>query len=243
MARRSASAPKGQAGPADPSGSARPRGRGHDRLRALLRERNQWPHRAAEIDALIRGTFERRAAVLALDMCGFSRLTASHGICFYLSMIVQMEEAAAPAVANNRGVAFKQEADNLFALFDSPADALEAALDVFVAFRAVNSVLPDGRDIAGSVGIGYGDLLVISGNGEGAGAVIEDVYGDEMNLACRLGEDAATGTEILLSASAAAALPAGRYVTESTSRSYHGSEIPCHRFVRRAVEESEPRRP
>jgi adenylate cyclase len=223
--------------------AAMARSHGRERLRQLLRERNQWPSRAAEIDALIRRTFERKAAVLALDMCGFSRLTASRGICFYLSMIVQMEEAAAPAVANNGGRVFKQEADNLFAVFATPADALEAALDVAVAFRAVNSVMPNERDIAGSIGIGYGDLLVIPGEGAGEGnglAGAQDVYGEEMNLACRLGEDAATGTEILLSPSAFAALPAGGYVLEPTNRNYHGTEVRCHRFVRRAVEESAP---
>src|SRR5437879_5874906 len=103
--------------------------RSRRRLAALLRERNQCladpagATRAAEIDRTIRDTFERRLAVLALDMCGFSRLTASHGILFFLSMIVQMEDAARPSVANNGGHVFKQDADNLFAVFPTPAQA------------------------------------------------------------------------------------------------------------------------
>ena len=163
-------------------------------LREMLRERNQAPQRAAEIDRQILATFQRRLAVLVLDMCGFSRLTSKHGPLFYLSMIVQMEEAATPAVLNNGGRVIKQEADNFFAVFDAPAAALEAALDVFVAFRAVNSVVPDDRDIAASVAIGYGDLLDVG----------DDVWGDEMNAACRLGEDLACRDEILLTPAAAA---------------------------------------
>src|SRR5947199_9761239 len=85
----------------------------HDTLKSLLRDRNQWRGRAADIDRAIVERFQRRAAVLVLDMCGFSRLTAKHGILFYLSMIVQMEDCARPAVANNGGVAFKQDPDNL----------------------------------------------------------------------------------------------------------------------------------
>ena len=139
-------------------------------------------------------------AVLVLDMCGFSRLTARRGILFYLSMIVQMEDAARPAVANNGGVVVKQEADNLFALFRTPAEALEAALDIFLAFRAVNSVMPDDRDIRGSIGIGYGDLLVVGDDPDGGR--VEDVFGHEMNLASRLGEDLASGAEILLTPAA-----------------------------------------
>jgi adenylate cyclase len=205
--------------------------RGLALLRSLLRERNQFPGRAAEIDRRLETEFGRRMAVLVLDMCGFSRLTARRGILFYLSMIVQMEDAARPAVANNGGVVVKQEADNLFALFRTPAEALEAALDIFLAFRAVNSVMPDDRDIRGSIGIGYGDLLVV-GDDPDAGRV-EDVFGHEMNLASRLGEDLASGAEILLTPAACAALPPGEYAMEAVRYEHRGEEVACHRFVGR----------
>lgn len=169
---------------------------GHALLREMLRQRNQSPERVEEIDRAILATFERRLAVLVLDMCGFSRLTTKHGALFYLSMIVQMEEAATPAVLNNGGRVIKQEADNFFAVFDAPTHALEAALDIFVAFRAMNSVVPDDRDITASVGIGFGDLLDTG----------DDVFGDEMNAACRLGEDLACKEEILLTPAAAEAV-------------------------------------
>ena len=205
------------------AGSSRP---GLTALKALLRERNQAPARAAEIDRRLREQFQRRAAVLVLDMCGFSRLTAKHGIIFYLSMIVQMEDAATPAVLNNNGTVVKQEADNFFALFHHPADALEAALDVFNAFKAVNSVMPDDRDILGSVGIGYGDLLV---------AGTEDVYGEEMNAACRLGEDLGQRDEILLTPAAHDALPAGKYQFEPVRYRHGNAEINAFRFRGRSA--------
>jgi adenylate cyclase len=195
-------------------------------LKALLRERNQSPERAAEIDRRLRETFQRRAAVLVLDMCGFSRLTAKHGIIFYLSMIVQMEDAATPAVLNNNGTVVKQEADNFFALFHHPVDALEAALDVFNAFKAVNSVMPDDRDILGSIGIGYGDMLV---------AGTEDVYGEEMNAACRLGEDLGQRDEILLTPAAHDALPAGKYTFEPVRYRHGNAEINAFRYVGRSA--------
>jgi class 3 adenylate cyclase len=212
--------------------------RGLALLKTLLRERNQFPERAGEIDRHLAASFGRRMAVLVLDMCGFSRLTSRRGILFYLSMIVQMEDAARPAVANNGGVVVKQEADNLFALFHTPAEAVEAALDIFLAFRAVNSVMPDDRDIRGSIGIGYGDLLVIADDPDGGGA-IEDVFGHEMNLASRLGEDLAAGAEILLTPAAFEALPPGEYVTKPVRYEHRGEEVECHRFVGRGERGSE----
>jgi class 3 adenylate cyclase len=66
----------------------------------------------------------------------------------------------------------------------------------------MNAVLPNDRDLYGSIGIGYGDLLVVSDG---------DLFGSEMNLASKLGEDIAAKMQILLTAQAFAALPPDRY--------------------------------
>lgn len=154
-------------------------------------------------------------------MVGFSRLTVEYGIIHYLAMIHQMETAARPAVAGNGGRVIKQEADDLFAMFDNPDQALESALDIFRAFDAVNGVVPPDRDIYGSIGIGYGEALVIEG---------KDVFGAEMNLACKLGEDLAGKNEILLTPAAFEALPAGRYVCSSVTFSISEMTIDCYRY-------------
>jgi class 3 adenylate cyclase len=179
-----------------------PKKPGRAYLRRLLSERNQYPDRAAQFDHEIRRTFERTVAIMMLDMSGFSRLADKHGIIHYLAMIEQMEGTARPAVKSNHGTVIKQEADNLLAMFGNPVDALEAALDIFRAFEAINTVLPDERDIHGAMGIGYGETLVIGD---------EDLFGNEMNLACKLGEDIAVKGQILLTPAAFNALPPGRY--------------------------------
>src|SRR5947208_7496131 len=117
---------------------AGPNSAGRQELRQLLSERNQYPDRVARIDEQLRATFGRTVAILALDMCGFTSLTNRHGIIHFLAMIHEMEGAARPAVEGNGGRVIKVEADNLFAVFDDPAHALEAALDIFRAFEAVN---------------------------------------------------------------------------------------------------------
>lgn len=177
----------------------------HDRhhLDALLALRNQQPELRAQVDAAIEQAFVRPVAMLVLDMCGFSRITARHGIIHFLALIHRMEQAARPAIAANGGEVVKQEADNLFAVFTHPQQALEAALDVLRALAAMNAVQPPEAQLQASVGIGYGPTLVIAG---------KDLYGHEMNLACKLGEDIAGPGEVLLTPAACDALAPGRYL-------------------------------
>ena len=193
----------------------------HEYFKRLLSERNQHHERAPEIDALVHEAFGRTVAILVLDMCGFSRLTAKYGIMHFLAMIHQMDQAARPAVIANGGQVIKQEADNLYAVFAEPAHALEAALDIFRAFDAMNAVLPEERDIYGSIGIGYGDTLIIEDR---------DLFGSEMNVACKLGEDLAEKMEILLTPAAHDALPPERYILSTKSFSISGMDILCHRY-------------
>lgn len=209
--------PADQCPPARPSGD-RP---GRAYLRQLLGERNQYPERAAAIDALVYAAFNRKVAILALDMCGFTREALAHGIVNFLAMIHQMEQAAAPAVTGNGGQVIKQDADNLFAIFAAPAHALEAALDILRSFAAMNAVRPDESGIYASIGIGFGDTLVIESH---------DLFGGEMNAACKLGEDLAGRMEILLTRDAFAALPADHYRCTEEHFPVAGIDLQCYRY-------------
>lgn len=195
-------------------------GPARERLRRLLSERNQSPDQVARIDDELIATFGREVAILALDMCGFTSMTHAHGIIHYMAMIHQMEEAARPSVEGNGGRVVKQEADNLLAVFDEPIAALEAALDVLRAFDAVNTVVPDGRDLRASIGIGFGEALVIGD---------EDVYGHEINLACKLGEDLAGPNEILLTPAARSSIPEGRHAFTEVGYRVGSMELACFR--------------
>ncbi len=190
-------------------------------LRHLLSQRIQNPESAAQVDGLIAQAFVRDVAILVLDMCGFSRITQSHGIIHFLAMIHQMEQAARPAIAGNGGEVIKQEADNLFAVFSTAEQALDAALDTLRALDAMNAVLPPERALLVSAGIGYGPTLVIAN---------EDLFGAEMNCACKLGEDIAVAGEILLTDAAYGALPANRYACSRGRYQVSGLDLPSHRF-------------
>jgi class 3 adenylate cyclase len=193
-------------------------------LNDLLNERNQYPERAATIDALIQKKFAKNVAVLAMDMCGFTKLTTKRGIIFFLALIREMEAAARPAIEENRGWVLKQEADNLFAVFDQPTDALEAAMDILRAFEAINAVTPEDRNIRGSIGIGYGEMLVIGKH---------ELFGTEMNLACKLGEDLGGPMEILLTSTAYDVVKSGAYEFQKSEHELSGNKIVSYRFIKR----------
>jgi adenylate cyclase len=158
-------------------------------LDRLLDRRNEHPEQLHAIDAQIVSSFERERAILVLDMCGFSRLTLRHGIIHYLALIRRMQQVVLPLVLAGHGTVVKTEADNVFATFASVPKALSTALRIQKALAHANKVLPADWDVHVGIGIGYGKLLLIGH---------DDVFGSEMNLASKLGEDLAEAGDVLL---------------------------------------------
>lgn len=169
----------------------------HARLDALLTRIIQEPERRSEITEEIERDFTQRRAVLVLDMSGFSRTTQLHGVVTFLLMIHQMRLLAVPTIQGLGGKLVKAEADNLFCLFESVDAAVKASREIINRLNTVNVLLPADRRLYASIGIGWGDVLVLED---------EDLFGDEVNLASKLGEDVAQGGEILLTEAAHAEL-------------------------------------
>jgi class 3 adenylate cyclase len=161
----------------------------------LLDRRNEHPEQIPQIDRGIRQRFEQRQAVLVLDMCGFSRLSLRHGIVHFLAMIRRMQQVVGPLVVNAGGRVVKTEADNLFATFADVPPAVRASRRIGRALAAQNAVLPRDWDVHVGIGIGFGDLLLVGAS---------DLYGCELNLAAKLGEDLAGPGDILLTEAARA---------------------------------------
>ncbi len=166
-------------------------------LRALLGELLQKPDEAGQIEKDIEEKFTQDKAVMVLDLSGFSKTTVDRGIVSFLLMIYQMELLATPSVEGHGGTVVKQEADNLFCLFDGVDDALAASIEIRERLNTVNVVLPDDRDLYAAIGIGYGPVLNIGD---------EDVWGSEVNLASKLGEDIGELGQILLTEAASSQL-------------------------------------
>jgi adenylate cyclase len=164
-------------------------------LERLLDQRNEHPERIARIDKTIHARFEQCHAVLVLDMCGFSRLTLRYGIIHFLAMIRRMNLIAQPAIKAARGRVVKIEADNIFAVFPDVPQALTAARRIDLALGRQNAALPADWDVHVGIGIGYGKLLMVGRH---------DLFGSELNLASKLGEDVAGPGQVLLTDAARA---------------------------------------
>jgi adenylate cyclase len=155
-----------------------------------------------------------------LDTCGFSRTVRGQGIVHFLALLERMERLIRPCVEEWHGRILRREADNLFAVFDTPDRAVHAARNIQRDVRAANEALPVEDEVGVSIGIGFGDLLLV---GE------DDAWGEEMNLASKLGEDLAECGEVLITRSARDALDPADEI-ELEERAYAVSGIDVHAF-------------
>jgi adenylate cyclase len=95
-------------------------------------------------------------------------------------------------------------------------------VDILKSLMAVNSGLPDNVDLYAAIGIGYGEVLMIEDR---------DVFGNEMNLASKLGEDLARANEILLTESAYKQLSETHYSWEELEFSVSGLEVTTYKVL------------
>jgi class 3 adenylate cyclase len=158
------------------------------KLRELLALRNRQPHRAGEIDEHIWREFGAECTVLISDMSGFTRTTREHGIVHFLAMHRQSLELAGPVIHSRGGAIAKEDADNLIALFDDPASAVDAAVALHRDVAAYNRTVEYARQIGVCIGISHGLVLRTE----------HEVFGDAVNVAYKLGEDIADPWDVLV---------------------------------------------
>lgn len=187
------------------SGENQPAANTRAKLEEYLNEMIESPERRLEITQALEETFAQERAIMVLDMSGFSRTTQRDGIVPFLLMIHQMKLVVRPALASHRGTLVKEEADNLFCLFETVMDAIAASREITQRLTVVNLLLPERKRLYVSIGIGYGRILNVEN---------EDVFGDEMNVASKLGEDVAEMGQVLLTSAAAQATGGAANLTE-----------------------------
>jgi len=167
--------------------------------------------RAKQLEQAIWDEYGKTCAVLIVDMSGFSRITQRYGIVHYLSMITRMQLTAGPVIHSHGGSVVKFEADNCFARFDEPLEAIRACIALHIAFDAMNLLTDDDHDVRVACGIDYGKILMPHA---------EDYFGDCVNRASKLGEDLAEAGDILVTSAAFERLPssAGIVLAPATFR-------------------------
>ena len=158
-------------------------------LFAALDHRGENPE---EFDTDVWAQCGTEATILVTDLSGFTEATKSHGILHFLGMFRRFQTACVPLIGKNNGTLLKQEADDVFGLFNNPEDAISAGLEMLSMIETLNEG-SEPKDVLGlSLGVDYGRLIRLS----------DDAYGDPVNVAFKLGEDIAGRGELRVGAAA-----------------------------------------
>jgi adenylate cyclase len=123
------------------------------------------------------GRVERRlAAILAVDVAGYSRLIGEDEEGTVAELRAVRRELADPKIAEHRGRIVKTTGDGLLVEFASVVDAVRCAVEVQREMIARNAAAWAGRRIEFRMGINVGDIIIEDG----------DIFGDGVNIAARL---------------------------------------------------------
>lgn len=163
----------------------------------LVEQRGRAGADVAAVDRAIWEGFGQRRAVMFTDLAGFSRGVEQFGILHFLHVIHEQRKLLFPILGRHGGTLLKEEGDSLLVVFaDAPA-SFACAVEMQHATLRHNVGRPPEEHVLLCLGLGFGDVLLVGS---------EDVWGREVNVASKLGEDTARAGEILLSGAAAAAL-------------------------------------
>ncbi len=149
-------------------------------------------HDAEKAEAIREGIVSKfgvEGTVFISDMASFSSTSRKRGVCHFLKLIHRARRVIAPIVAANNGKLLKCEADNCYAFFETPDEAIQASFDINAALFKSNHAFELDEHIFLSVGIDYGRVLLIGDL---------DFFGDPVNTASKLGEDLAIHAETLV---------------------------------------------
>lgn len=139
------------------------------------------------LSAQILDKYNVTAALLVLDMSGFSKITKEFGIVHFLAMVQQMQDITAAEIDRFGGCVVKFFSDNCFAFFEDPEQGVKCAISIMQAHNVLDKTIATPLHIC--MGIDYGEFLLIEGS---------ECFGHTVNQACKLGEDIADRGELLV---------------------------------------------
>ncbi|TAK46036.1 MAG: adenylate/guanylate cyclase domain-containing protein [Betaproteobacteria bacterium] len=168
-----------------------------DRLELLIEERLQPGCDRERIDRRIWNLFGEKWAVLYTDLSGFSRRVAEFGVIHFLQTIYESHRLLVPVIQYGNGILLKTEGDSLMVIYRSPEDAIRSAIAMQQRCQRHSAAQKPEDQVLLCIGIGFGEVLRIGD---------DDIYGAEVNAACKLGEDSARANEILITGAVAKAI-------------------------------------
>ncbi len=116
------------------------------------------------------------AAILAVDVVGYSRLMGEDEAGTLAKLKVHREELVDSAIAESHGRIVKLIGDGALVEFASAVDALECAVTIQRKMADRNAEVPEAQQIQFRIGLNLGDIIVEH----------DDIYGNGVNVAARL---------------------------------------------------------
>ena len=164
---------------------------GHKEFDAMIAKFADEPD-ADKAEAVRQSIWERfgtDGTVFISDMASFSSTSRKLGVCHFLKLIHRTRQLVGPVIERNNGTLLKCDADNCYAFFKEPDDAINASFAVSAALYELNESFGLAEQIYLSIGIDYGRVLLVDD---------VDFFGDPVNTASKLGEDLAIRDETLV---------------------------------------------
>jgi adenylate cyclase len=118
----------------------------------------------------------RLAAILAVDVVGYSRLIGANEGGTLRRLKAIRDELVDPTIAKHHGRLVKTTGDGLLIEFSSVVDGLRGASEIQVGMAERNGPVPQNDSIEFRMGLNVGDVVVEDG----------DIFGDGVNVAARL---------------------------------------------------------
>src|SRR3984957_17297850 len=128
-------------------------------------------------------TPRRLAAIVAADISGYSRLMEIDEEGTHRRVKRTERDPIEPSIAEHHGRLVKTTGDGFIAIFDSPVEAVRCSIVIQQNLVGRNASLPKHHWIEYRIGVNLGDVIIEA----------NDVYGDGVNIATRLGGIAEPG--------------------------------------------------
>jgi class 3 adenylate cyclase len=138
-------------------------------------------HWSREGGQMVTERVERRlAAILAVDVAGYSRLMGSDELGTLVALKTARRDIVDPAIAAHSGRIIKTTGDGMLVVFASVVDAVTCAMFVQSQMAQLKGVP---QSIAFRIGINVGDIIIES----------DDIFGDGVNIAARVENECEPG--------------------------------------------------
>ena len=125
---------------------------------------------------MVKRTERRLAAILALDVVGFSKLMGQNEMGTLAQLKAHRRELIDPKLSEFDGRIVKEIGDGLLVEFNSAVAAVECAIGIQRAMARRNAEVPENLRIQFRAGINLGEVIVDE----------DDLFGDSINIATRL---------------------------------------------------------